>query len=357
MDLRDFDELESRARKHLSPGAAASLDAGADDSISVRENVAAWRALRFRPHVLVDVREIDISTTLLGQKVEMPVLVAPMGRHKNFHPEGEAATARGAAMANAIFTLPTYSTTAFADIARERKTAPQWFHLYMPADKTISEHLIDGAVEHGFKAIVFTVDQPVGGYNPESARNPVPISEDIRLLNWPGQPVATGAYHASRQGFVNFPTTWVDLDWLVKRSVLPVIVKGTLRGDEARRCIDAGAKAVIVSNHGGRHLDTTVTTAEALPEVVAAVAGRGEVYVDSGVRRGSDILKAFALGARAVLIGRPVIWGLAVDGANGVRDVLLHLTSDLKRVMMLAGVPRLGDATPDLIAPSRAPHV
>ena len=357
MDIRDLDALEHRARQIMSPGSAASVDAGADDGISMRENIAMWRALRLRPHVLVDVREIDISTTLLGEKVEMPILVAPMGRHKNFHDEGEAATARGAAAANCIFTLPTYSTTSFADIRRERKAAPQWFHLYMPADKKISEHLIDGAAEHGFKAVVFTVDQPVGGYNPESARNPAPIREDVRLMNWPGQPIATGAYHASRQGFVNFPTTWKDLDWLIARSKLPVIVKGTLRGDEARRCIEAGAKAVIVSNHGGRHLDTTVTTAEALPEVVAAVAGRGEVYVDSGIRRGSDILKAFALGAKAVLIGRPVVWGLAVNGADGVRDVLQSLTSDLKRVMMLSGVPKLSEARSDLLAPPRRPYI
>lgn len=350
MDSRDFDALEERARRHLPPGASASLDAGADDGISVKENVAAWRALRFRPHILVDVRQVDTSTTVLGHKIDLPILVAPMGRHKNFHPEGEAATARGAAAAGAIFTLPTYSTTRFADVARERRAAPQWFHLYMLPDKKISEHLIDGAAANGFTAIVLTVDQPVGGHNPESARNPVPIDENLRLLNLPGEPVATGAYHASRQGFVNFPTTWADLDWLIKRSPLPVLVKGTLRGDEAARCIEAGAKGVIVSNHGGRHLDTTVTTAAALPEVVAAVGGRGEVLVDSGIRRGSDILKAVALGAKAVLIGRPVLWGLSLTGADGVRDVLVHLTNDLRRTMMLAGVARLEDATADLIA-------
>ncbi len=350
MDSRDFDALEERARKHLPPGAAASVDAGADDGISVKENVAAWRALRLRPHILVDVRNIDISTTVLGQTIDMPILVAPMGRHKNFHPEGEAATARGAAAAGAIFTLPTYSTTTFEDVAKERGSAAQWFHLYMLPDKTISEHLIDRAAATGFEAIVFTVDQPVGGYNPESARNPVPIDDNLRLLNLPGAPVATGAYHPSRQGFINFPTTWADLDWLVRRSPLPVIVKGTLRGDEAARCIEAGAKGVIVSNHGGRHLDTTVTTADALPEVVAAVRGRGDVLVDSGIRRGSDILKAVALGAKAVLIGRPAIWGLSLYGADGVRDVLQHLTGDLQRTMMLAGVARLSEATPDLIA-------
>jgi len=353
MDIRDFDALEARARQYLPPSAAISLDAGADDSITTRANVEAWRGLRFRPHILVDVRNVDTSTEVLGQRIDLPVLVAPMGRHKNFHPEGEAATARGAAAAGSVFTLPTYSTTRIEDVAKERRTAPQWFHLYMLPDKKISEGLIDRVAEAGYSAVVFTVDQPVGGYNPDVARNPVPLSEDVRLMNLPGEPVATGAYHASRQGFVNFPTTWADLDWLVKRSPLPVLVKGTLRGDEAARCIDHGAKGVIVSNHGGRHLDTTVTTAEALPEVVAAVRGRGEVLVDSGIRRGSDILKAVALGASAVLIGRPAIWGLSLYGADGVRDVLLHLNDDLKRVMMLAGVAKLKDATPDLIAQPR----
>ena len=169
-------------------------------------------------------------------------------------------------------------------------------------------------------------------------------------MNLPGAPLATTAYEPGRIGVVTYPTTWADLDWLVRRSALPVVVKGVLRGDDALRCVELGARGVVVSNHGGRHLDTTVTTAAALPEVVAAVGARAEVYVDGGVRRGTDILKALALGARAVSIGRPVLWGLTISGADGVRGVLAHLDTELRRTMMLAGVPALAEATADLVA-------
>ena len=197
---------------------------------------------------------------------------------------------------------------------------------------------------------MLTVDQPVYGSSPRAARMPLAPSPEIRNVNLPGQPIAQHSYKAGHTGTVTFPATWRDLEWLVRRSPLDVVVKGVLRGDDAARCVEAGAKAIIVSNHGGRHLDGTVATADALPEVAAAVAGRAELYVDGGIRRGTDIVKALALGARAVLVARPVIWGLALDGAEGVRAVLDHLRAELVRTMALCGAARLDGISADLVA-------
>jgi 4-hydroxymandelate oxidase len=175
-------------------------------------------------------------------------------------------------------------------------------------------------------------------------------SPDIRSANLPGQPIAQHSYKAGHTGTVTFPATLRDLEWLVSRSRLDVVVKGVLRGDDAVRCVEAGAKAIIVSNHGGRHLDGTIATADALPEIADAIAGKAELYVDGGIRRGTDIVKALALGARAVLVARPVIWGLALDGADGVRAVLDHLNGELARAMALCGAARLADIGADLVA-------
>jgi 4-hydroxymandelate oxidase len=345
-----FDALEQEARNRVSPGAFAFCACGADDEITVAENGAAWRALRLRPRVLRDVRSVDLSTTLLGAPVSSPIMLAPTGRHRLYHPEGERASARAAGLAGVAYVLATNSTVSIEEVAAERRGAPQWFQLYMGPDRAVTEQLLDRLAAAGFTALVLTVDQPVPGYSPRAARNPVEASPDIRHVNLPGAPVARTAYDATLSGIVAYPTTLRDLEWLVRRSPLDVLVKGVLRGDDATRVVDAGAKAVIVSNHGGRHLDTTVTTAHALPEIVAAIGERAEIYVDGGIRRGTDVLKALALGARAVLIGRPMLWGLSVNGAEGVHGVVVHLQNELQRAMTLSGVAGVAEITRDLVA-------
>lgn len=349
MDSIEFDALEDQAYKQMSPGAAAFCECGADDEVTVAENTAAWRNLRLRPRVLRDISNVETATKLLGAPTAMPIMVAPMGRHLLFHPEGECATARGAAQAGAAFTVPCNSTVTIEDIAEERIRAPQWFQLYLPPDRLSAEPLIDRLAEAGYRAIVLTVDQPVAGWSPRAARSPVEPSPAIRHVNLPGAPIARTAYDPAQVGVINYPTTFQDLEWLVRRAPIDVIVKGILRGDDASRCVDAGAKAIIVSNHGGRHLDTAVATADALPDIVDAIKHRAEIYVDGGIRRGTDVLKALALGARAILVGRPVLWALSVHGADGVREVLEHLHAELVRSMILSGVSNLGEATPDLI--------
>jgi 4-hydroxymandelate oxidase len=350
LDSADFEALEDKARAKLSPGAYAFAAAGADDEITLAENVSAWRRLRLRPHVLNDIAKIDTGASILGARLGSPIMVAPFGRHKLFHPEGERATARGSAAAGAVFVLPTTSTVSMEDVANEPATAPRWFQLYLPPDRALAESLIDRAAAASFGAIVLTVDQPVYGSSPRAARAPLSPSSDIRNANLPGQPIAQHSYKAGHTGTVTFPATLRDLEWLVSRSRLDVVVKGVLRGDDAVRCIEAGAKAIIVSNHGGRHLDGTIATADALPEIADAIAGKAELYVDGGIRRGTDIVKALALGARAVLVARPVIWGLALDGADGVRTVLDHLNAELARAMALCGAGRLADIGADLVA-------
>jgi 4-hydroxymandelate oxidase len=351
VDSVDFDALEGQARERMLPASFAFCAAGADDEISAVENITAWRALRLRPRVLNDVAAVDTSVTLLGDRRPHPIMIAPTGRHKLFSPEGERATARGAARAQAPYVMASNANVTIEDVAAERRQAPQWFQLYYWPNRGEVEALIDRVAAAGFTALVLTVDAPTGGWSPRAAREQHEPSPDILNINMPGSPMARTFYHPDFAGKVLYPATWRELEWLIKRSPIPVLVKGVLRADDAVRSAECGVRAVIVSNHGGRHLDTTVTTAAVIGEVAAALSGKAEVYVDGGIRRGTDILKALALGARAVLIGRPVIWGLAVDGAQGVTAVLDHLLVELVRAMQLSGTASLKEVTPDLLAP------
>jgi len=349
-DCVDLDALEQNARRVMPPSSWIFCDTGADDEITVKENALAWRKLKLRPRVLRDIVEIDTSVTLLGAKFPMPIIVAPTGRHHLFHPNGERETARGTAAAGALFVMSTSGSTKVEDVAAEAAGVPQWFQLYMQPDRDATGSLLDRCVKAGFKAVVLTVDQPAPGWSPRAYRTPVPVRDDMRSVNMVGQPVARTAYDIDRKGIVMFPTNFSDLEWLVKRVPLPVIVKGVLRGDDARRCVECGVKGVMVSNHGGRHLDTTVTTAEVLADIVAEVGDDAEVFVDGGIRRGTDIVKALALGAKAVLLGRPPLWGLSVDGANGVTAILKHMNGELVRAMQLCGAASLSALTADLVA-------
>jgi 4-hydroxymandelate oxidase len=352
VDSVDFDALEEQARAKMPAASFAFCAAGADDEISAVENITAWRNIRLRPRVLNDIENVDTRITLLGSAVPTPILVAPTGRHKLFNADGERATARGASTAGSAYVMASNSNVTIEDVAAERRAAPQWFQLYYWPNRAEVEALIDRVAAAGFTALVLTADAPVGGWSPRAAREQHEPSPDILNINMPGSPMARTFYHPDFAGKVLYPATWRELEWLVKRSLVPVIVKGVLRADDALRCVECGARAIMVSNHGGRHLDTTVTTAAAIGEVASALSGKAEVYVDGGIRRGTDIFKALALGARAVMIGRPVIWGLTVRGSDGVKDVLEHLRVELVRTMQIAGTAALKDITPDLVAAS-----
>jgi 4-hydroxymandelate oxidase len=351
----DLDDLEQRAREQLSPLAYDYYAGGAGTESTLRDNRDAWGRWRLHPFVLRDVSRVELRTELLGAELATPIVVAPTAYHRLAHDEGEAATARGAADAGALMVVSTLATTPLEDVAAAAPDAPRWFQLYVFDDRGYAGELVDRAVAAGYRALVLTVDAPVLGYRPRDERNAFRLPEGLAMANLPlTMPEGDGSGLAALFGSIDRTLTVDDLDWLADRSGLPVVVKGVHRGDDAARCIDAGVAAVVVSNHGGRQLDGAVATADALPEVVAAVDGRAPVLVDGGIRHGSDVLKALGLGASAVLLGRPVLWGLAAGGADGVRDVLRWLTADLERAMILSGLADVGAIPADLVRPARS---
>jgi 4-hydroxymandelate oxidase len=352
-DDMDALQLEQRARAALSVPAYDYYAGGADDELTLADNVAAWSRYRLRPHTLRDVSQVSPVTTVLGTEVSLPLLVAPMAYQRMADDEGEAATARGAARAGTVMLTSTLATVSLEDVAAAAPEGPRWFQLYVHRDRGWTEDLVQRAEASGYRALVLTVDLPVLGHRPRDERNHFALPDGMDHANVPAHlPHVEGsdiAAYAARQLEPNL--TPADIEWLRGLSGLPVLVKGVLRGDDARLAVEAGAAGVIVSNHGGRQLDTAIAGADALPDVVAAVGADVEVYVDGGIRRGTDVVKALALGARAALVGRPVLWGLAAGGEDGVVGVLEGLRAELARAMALCGTPTVADVTRDLVVP------
>jgi isopentenyl diphosphate isomerase/L-lactate dehydrogenase-like FMN-dependent dehydrogenase len=335
-------DYEALAEQRLSPFAWAYYSTGSDDEVTLRENRAAYARIRLRPRMLVNVSDVRCSTTLLGTPVSMPIGVAPTAAHGLAHPEGECATARGAGTAGTLMVAATESSRALGEIAAAA-TGPLWLQLYVFHSRDLAESLVRRAEAAGFRAIVLTVDLPVNSHRERVMRCP-----DL----WPNEIVAANLTQYSEINpnvDEHVFLTWQDIAWLRSITSLPLILKGILTAEDARLAVEHGVDGVVVSNHGGRALDSVPATIEALPEVVEAVAGRCEVYLDGGVRRGTDVLKALALGARAVFVGRPVLYGLAVGGEQGAGHVLELLRDELALAMTLAGVPTLGDITRSLV--------
>jgi isopentenyl diphosphate isomerase/L-lactate dehydrogenase-like FMN-dependent dehydrogenase len=343
--LADF-QLEAAER--LAPGPHGYYAGGAADELTLRDNEAAWRRIGIRPRVLVDVSERDLRTTVLGREHPHPIFVAPTAFHRLAHPEGERATARGAAAAGALYCLSSLATTTPAAAAEAAPAGRRWFQLYVFKDRGVSRALVDSAVEHGYEAIVVTVDLPVLGVRERELRSGYAIDAAELIPDLHSGQLALGDI-----GTLIDPTlTWADVERFAEASALPVLVKGVLTADDAVLAAERGAAGVVVSNHGGRQLDTVRSGADALPEVAEAVGDRLDVLVDGGIRRGTDVLKALALGARAVMVGRPVLWGLTVDGADGVRLVLEILRGELDVALALAGVPRAADLDGAAVEPA-----
>jgi 4-hydroxymandelate oxidase len=345
----DLGAFEQAARGRLDPAVYDYVAGGADDELTLTENLAAWSRLRLRPRVLRDVRRVDTATTLLGTPVPTPILVAPTGYHGLLHPEGEAATAAGAAAAGSLMVVSTQANRSLEEVAGRAPGAPRWFQVYVHVDHGFTEELVGRAAAAGYSALVLTADLPVLGNRRRDVRNRLQFPPGMVLGNAVERYGIEGAdvlAHASRFDPGLEPAT---IAWLHRSSGLPVLVKGVLRGDDAEAFVAAGAAGIVVSNHGGRQLDTALAGADALPEVVAAVDGRVAVMVDGGVRRGTDVVKALCMGASGVLVGRPVLWGLASGGAEGVRTVLEGLHEELLRAMALCGVVSLPELTPDLL--------
>jgi 4-hydroxymandelate oxidase len=329
INLSDYETL---AQTLIEPASWDYIQGGSDDEITLRANRTAFERIRLRPRMLVNGSTPDLSTTVLGTPVSMPILVAPAAYHRLAHPEGECATARGAGMAHTLMTASTFSTRSIEDIA-QAAGGPLWFQLYLYQNLELSASVVRRAGAAGYRAIVLTADVPRLGHRERDVRNNFNLPSHLSLANFPDAEPEPEQHSL----FLPCTPTWETIDWLKTVTSLPILVKGILTAEDALLALERGVAGIIVSNHGGRQLDSALASIEALPEIVEAVAGRCEVYLDSGIRRGADVLKALALGARAVLIGRPFFWGLAVNGAEGVHHVLEILRAELEQAMVLSG--------------------
>jgi len=351
-------DIEAQAAQRMDPAAWGYFAGGSNDEVTLRENRAAWDRLSVRYRTMVDVSTRVLGTTVLGTPIDFPVLVAPTAMQKLAHPDGEVAMARGTAACRTLMVVSTTATTSLEDVQRS-SDGPKWFQLYIYKDRGATRAILERARDVGYRAVVITVDAPMLGWRERDLRSGFTLPPHLTIAN----AVAAGSGHSRLpytdedgsglskhlQALHDTALTPADIGWAHEITGLPVLVKGVVRGDDAARAVAAGAAGVVVSNHGGRQLDTSIATARALPEVVDAVEGRGEVYVDGGIRRGTDVLKALALGARAVLVGRPPLWGLAADGESGVVKVLQHLRLEFDLAMALAGCRRVEELTRDMV--------
>ncbi|MFC0530781.1 alpha-hydroxy acid oxidase [Phytohabitans kaempferiae] len=353
-------EYEAAARERLPVGIWEYIAGGSGAEQTLAANRAAFDRLPLRPRFLVDVAAYDTSTTLLGARLRAPIGVAPVAYHQLAHPDGEVATARAAGEAGQLLVVSVFASRSLEEIAAAA-TGPLWLQLYWFRDRGIVRELARRAEAAGFRALVLTVDTPRLGRRLRDVRRGFAVPAGIVAANVDAAVMATaheavdGASALERHSRQQFDPSlgWADLAWLCRQTDLPVLVKGVLTGADADLAMAHGAAGVVVSNHGGRQLDGAVASVDALAEVVDAVDGRGPVLLDGGVRGGTDVLRGLALGASAVLVGRPALWGLAVDGAAGVRAVLDILAAELEDAMVLSGRPRLSDVDPSLVLHGR----
>jgi 4-hydroxymandelate oxidase len=338
-------DFEAAAHERLDPGVYDYIAGGAGDEYTLRGNRRAFERWELRPRVLVDISGVSTATTVLGTEVALPVLVAPTAFQRLAHPEGELATGRAAAAAGTIMSLSTLSSVTPAELAAAAPEAPKWFQLYWSRDRGFTQELVETVANSGFTALVLTVDLPVAGRRERDVRAAFTLPDDLPLPNIPEE-LRGDDFHTALQAVVDDTLTWRDLEWLRSICSLPLVVKGILTSEDALLAAEHGATAIVVSNHGGRQLDGVPPTLDVLPEVVEAVSERVEVLLDGGIRRGIDVLKALALGARATLSGRSVLWGLAAGGEEGAMRVLELLRREVELGLKLLGCPSPADVTP-----------
>ena len=371
INLAELEELVEKSldKTTLAPSHFDYYRGGAADELTMKRNCQAFAEISIWPRMLVDISKRDMSLSLAGQEIDMPIVIAPTAFQALAHSQGELATAAAAKKLNTIMTLSTLSNHDIEEVAKAGNHL--WYQLYVYKDRAITKDLVARAEANNYKALVVTVDSPVLGRRERDIRNQFTLPPGLRAANL--EKFALGNINKNKNDSNNnqdsdlasyiaslYDTslTWKDLEWIISLTKLPVLVKGVLRGDDAIKAVAAGAKGIIVSNHGGRQLDTTISTIEALPGIIAAIEKANssnsntlvEVLLDGGIRRGTDILKALAMGAKAVMIGRPVLWGLALSGQSGVEAVLNLLKSEFDLAMALSGCGNLAAITSDLIS-------
>lgn len=351
-------DFERAAAEKLDAGVAGYFFGGACDEVTLRDNCDAWRRWRLRPRALAGLGQWETRSTVLGGEVSMPILVAPVAYQRLVDPGGEVAMARAAAAAGTVMCLSTLATTRPSELAQAVPEGRRWFQLYCFRDEGVTRALMDEAVASGFEAVVVTVDAPRGGRRERDLRTGFKIPEGLGV---PSVEAALGSERAvtieETFDLMDPALSWSDFESLAAASEVPVLVKGVLTGGDAELAVEHGAAAVVVSNHGGRQLDCALATADALPEVVEAVAGRAPVIVDGGIRRGGDVAIALALGADAVLVGRPALWGLAVGGEAGASRVLELLQAELELALALCGCASPAELGPEHVRRAPATHV
>ena len=333
INLFDFEKM---AEGKMTKMAYEYVASGAADEFTVRWNRQALDVIKLNPNVLKDVSKLDTSVTLFGHKLAYPILVAPTAFHKIMHPEGELATAKGAGKAKAIYVVSSFTTTPLEEI-KKVASEPLWFQLYVRDDKVFTKNLVQKAESLGCRALCITVDSPVAGARNRQARVNFKLPDGINA------PYTNGAL------IQKMPLTWKEMEWLISFSKVPVLLKGILNPDDAEKAINIGASGIIVSNHSGRNLDTVPATIEILPRIVERVNKRMPILMDGGIRRGTDVLKAIALGANAVLVGKPICFGLASGGAEGVTKTLEILRAEFEMAMALTGRATIASIDQSLI--------
>jgi 4-hydroxymandelate oxidase len=343
-------DCEREALGRMSPEALSYIEGGAADEVTLADNVAAWRRWALRPRMLVGADGIDTGVELLGTRRAHPVVVAPTAFQRLAHPDGEVAIARAAAATGTVMCVSTFASAGAAGVADTVPEVTRWFQLYALTDRGATRDLIDGAAQRGYEALVVTVDRPVLGIRERELRADLrdPVA-DIPRQDPAQTPLAPAA---ALYGQIDPDLRWSDIEQFAAYSRLPVLVKGVLTAEDAELAIAHGAAGVVVSNHGGRQLDTVLSGADALSPIVDIVAGRIDVLVDGGIRRGTDVVKALALGADAVMVGRPLTWGLVLGGADGARHVLETLVAELVNGLALVGCPRAADLDRSFVTPA-----
>jgi len=346
----NLDELEQQAKQQLDQASYDFVAGGAGSELTLRANREAFQKIAIVPRVLTGIKQVDTSMNLLGQRLSMPIYVTPMANHGVIHPLAEVGSAQGAKKAGTLFVAPTGSNKTMEEVATAIRDSPRWFQLYLNKDPEVNEQLLQRAEKAGYSAIVLTVDLPVLGIRDRNVRNSFMLSKDLNRSNVTSERyvAATRSLQSLTAG-IKDDLSWDDYEWTRKQTSLPVLIKGILSPEDAEEAARRKVPAIIVSNHGGRQLDTGLGAIEALRPIVERVKGKTRVLFDSGIRKGTDVFKALALGAEAVGVGRPVLWGLALYGADGVAAVLEHLRVELTNVMRLAGVSRPADVTSEYI--------
>ncbi|XP_065907621.1 2-Hydroxyacid oxidase 1-like [Dysidea avara] len=356
-----LEDFEVHCSQTLDRNICDNFSSGANQEQTLKDNKEAFKRYRLRPRMLRDVSNVNMKTTIMGNEIDFPIGIAPTAVQKMAHPEGEVATARASSSMNTCMILSTWTSTSIEEVAQANGSGLRWFQLYIFKDKQFNMDLIRRVEQAGYKALVVTVDSQRVGKRLADDRNRFNVPSHLKLANVSTDTLQSvqssvltqqqpeSGLHKSTQVLTEKKLTWDTITWVKSFTKLPVIVKGVLTGEDAKLAVQHGVDGIIVSNHGGRQLDGVLATIDALGEVVEAVEGRVEVYLDGGVRQGTDVLKALALGAKAVFIGRPVLWGLAYQGQTGVEEVLNIIKEEFKLAMALSGCAQVSDIQRSLL--------